>query len=172
MWCKLSWPMGRATLVAVLICFPGLIFASPEKLGLGDAELRGKATLRILGLPLYEASLYTVGGQKFDWSRDFGLRLVYQRSFSERDLVDSTLREMARIGPPVQIGSALEKCFDDVTKGDSYLAVTSGQDSLRFARNGQLTCTLSHPNIKRRFMEIFLGQDTRSKSFTRKLRGE
>ncbi|MEY8120932.1 hypothetical protein AB9F26_22430, partial [Falsihalocynthiibacter sp. BN13B15] len=66
----------------------------------------------------------------------------------------------------------LGQCFDDVSKGDQYLAVSRGQDQIGFWRNGMRVCTLTHPQLKQQFMAIFIGQNTRSKAFTRKLKGE
>ena len=40
-----------------------------------------------------------------------------------------------------------------------------------FWRNGRKTCTLTHPGVKKSFMSIFLGNNTRSASFTRQLKG-
>lgn len=139
---------------------------------LPDAELRGTATFRFLGLPLYNARLFTPSGAPLDWNKDFGLELQYMRNLTEYDLVESTMREFARLGASVPVRSQLETCFDDVRKGDRYTAVSQGQNKIAFWLNGKRTCTLSHPQIKLRFMGIFLGDKTRSKSFTRKLKGE
>lgn len=139
---------------------------------LPDAELRGEATLRYLGLPVYEAQLYTRGGNPLDWKEDFALQLTYLRAFSQEDLVEATLGELERLGGALPIETELADCFLGVSRGDSYLAVTGGPDRIRFWRNGQQTCTLSYPRIKFRFMSIFLGTNTRSQSFTRALRQE
>lgn len=139
---------------------------------LPGASQRGEATLRYFGFPVYEAELFTRNGRAFDWNDDFGLRLRYLRDFSQDHLVDATLTEFDRIGDPLPLEDELERCFYGVSRGDSYLAVTDGPDRVRFWRNGQPTCTLSYPQIKYRFMSIFLGSDSRVPGFTRALRGE
>lgn len=157
--------------LAILLC-PVFAHATPVSSVLPDAELRGQATLRFLGLPLYQARLYTPGGSALDWQKDLALELTYLRRLSQTDLVTSTLRELDRTGAPVPVRDQLVECFEDVGKGDRYLAVSNGPDEILFWRNDRRMCTLSHPQIKQRFMAIFLGENTRSPAFTRKLRGQ
>ncbi|NNE79872.1 MAG: hypothetical protein HKN18_06315 [Silicimonas sp.] len=158
---------------AILVCLwaPGIVFAATLGGLLPGAEERGKATYRFLGLALYDARLFTPGGAEFSWSADFALELTYLRALSEYDLVEGTLREMKRNGGRPNLDAALYRCFDDVEKGDRFLAVTNGPDRVGFWLNGTQTCWLDGPGITRRFMEIFLGDNTRSRSFTRRLRG-
>ena len=86
--------------------------------------------------------------------------------------LDSTLDEMKRVGHPAPVGGQLDVCFRGVTKGDSYLAVSDGPDKVSFWLNGRKTCTMAYPGIKRSFMSVFLGENTRSASFTRMLQGK
>lgn len=162
--------LRRGFLLALLIA-PGWLGAANIGAVLPGAELRGTAVFRFLGVPLYEARLYTPGGQPFDWRQEFALELRYRKRLSQRDLIESTLVEMDRLGAAPPVRGQLQRCFQDVARGDRYLAVTEGEDAVRFWRNGVPTCTLSHPGIKRDFMSIFLGERTRSRSFTRKLQG-
>lgn len=161
----------RAAL-ALSMALAGGVQASVIERALPGAELRGTATFRFVGVPLYKARLYTPGGDPLDWNRDFGLELTYLRSLSGADLVESTLRELERLGGAPTVRGQLQRCFRDVQKGDRYAAVSNGPDSIGFWNNGYRVCTLSHPRIKDRFMAIFLGPDTRSAAFTRRLKGE
>lgn len=164
--------MPRHALIAVLLFCASVAQATSLQSTLPGAELRGSATYRFVGLPLYEARLYTSAGEPLDWGRDFGLELKYLRNLSQYDLVEGTMRELARTGAPLPVRAQLERCFEDVRKGDRYLAVSQGRDRIRFWLNGRQTCQLNHPQIKTRFMAIFLGDNTRSKAFTRRLKGE
>jgi hypothetical protein len=130
------------------------------------------ATYRFIGLPLYEVRLFTRAGTPLDWSTNFALELTYLRGLTEYDLVEGTLREMKRIGASLPARAQLERCYDAVRKGDRYFAVSQGPNKIGFWLNRVQTCTLSHPQIKRGFMAVFLGDNTRSQSFTRKLKGE
>lgn len=164
--------MRNLILSSALLLVPMFAQASTVESALPDAELRGAATFRFVGLPLYEARLFTKSGVPLDWSKDFGLELKYLRNLTEHDLVEGTMRELNRTGSALPVRDQLERCFNDVRKGDRYVAVSQGQNQIGFWHNGKPVCTLSHPQIKSRFMAIFLGDTTRSKSFTRKLKGE
>jgi len=164
--------MRRLLLIATTLLVPLSAQASTVKSALPGAELRGAATFRFVGFPLYEARLFTKSGAPLDWNKDFGLELKYMRNQTVYDLVEGTMRELKRTGAALPLRGLLEQCFDDVRKGDRYIAVSNGQDQIGFWHNGKRVCTMSHPQIKTRFMAIFLGENTRSRSFTRKLKGE
>jgi hypothetical protein len=154
------------------LLLPGVVLASPVKTVLPDAQLRGAATFRFVGFPIYEAQLFTRAGAPLDWEADFGLELTYLRNLTGQDLVEGTLREMERTGASLPQRAQLERCYRDVRKGDRYVAVSKGPDAIGFWLNDRFVCTLSQPEIKTSFMEIFLGDNTRSSSFSRALRGE
>ncbi len=160
-----------AALVSLMLLIPGGLSASPVSGILNDAELRGSATFRYLGFPIYDAQLFTQGGAPLNWGKDFGLELRYRRNLSKKALVNSTLDEMQRIGRAAPVRNQLDACFGAVSKGDRYLAISQGPNKVGFWLNGRKVCTLSYPGIKRSFMSIFLGDNTRSAAFTRSLRG-
>ncbi len=164
--------MRRIFLAFTLTLLPLLAQASVVRSVLPDAELRGTATFRFIGLPIYQARLYTRSGERLNWNEDFGLELTYMRNLTEYDLVESTMREFKRTGSVPPVRDQLKRCYKDVRTGDRYTAVSQGPDRVNLWLNGTRICTLSHPQIKARFMGIFLGDNTRSGSFTRKLRGE
>ncbi|WP_120634778.1 hypothetical protein [Ruegeria sp. EL01] len=162
----------RTSLLAFVLLAPGGVVASTVADVLNNAQLRGDATFRFLGLSVYDAKLYTPQGAPFNWSQDFGLLLRYRKNLKQKALVESTLEEMDRQGNGAPVQNQLEQCFQSVSKGDTYLAVSRGPDKVAFWRNGTKTCTLSYPGIKRAFMSIFLGNNTRSARFTRQLKGQ
>ncbi|WP_171124057.1 hypothetical protein [Ruegeria sp. HKCCA4707] len=161
-----------AALVSLTVLIPGGLAASPISQNLSNPQQVGSATFRFLGIPVYDAQLFTPNGAAFSWDADLGLKLTYRKTLKQKALVESTLEEMARQGNPAPSQSALEGCYKAVGKGDSYIAISEGPNKVGFWRNGQKTCTLSYPGAKRAFMSIFLGTDTRSASFTRQLKGQ
>mgnify|MGYP005998115273 CR=1 FL=1 len=163
--------MRSLVFACLLACLPLIALASSVPSAFPEGKQRGVATFRYLGFSLYEARLYTNSGAAFDWSKDFALELNYLRNLTEYDLIESTMRELERTGASLPIRKQLKACFADVRKGDTYLALTRGPSVIRFWLNGKPTCTLKHPQVKARFMGIFLGNNSRSKSFTRKLKG-
>ncbi len=164
-----SW---RAALLSVAMLAPGGLAASPVFGVLDNAQTRGAATFRYLGFPLYDAQLFTQGGAPLSWSRDFGLELRYRRNLTKKALVNSTLDEMKRIGRAAPVRQQLDGCFDAVSKGDTFLAVSQGPDKVSFWLNGRKTCTMAYPGITRSFMSIFVGENTRSAAFTQSLLGK
>ncbi|WP_237217411.1 hypothetical protein [Ruegeria lacuscaerulensis] len=172
-----SWPRQasdfyRATLLSLALLMPGGLLAATGLNELDDPQLRGTATYRYLGLPLYNGRLFTPGGAAFDWNKDFALELQYRRNVSKKVLINSTLDEMDRIGRSAPVRDQLEVCFKAVKKGDRYLAVSDGPNEVSFWLNGAKTCTMRHPGIKRSFMSVFLGEKSRSAAFTQKLKGQ
>ncbi|MDV7144348.1 hypothetical protein R3X27_16830 [Tropicimonas sp. TH_r6] len=164
--------MFRIFASAALLAVSLLALPVPAQAAFAGASERGSATYRHLGIPIYEARLFTKGGAALDWNEDFALELRYLRSFTQYDLVESTMRELDRTGGPLPVRGKLDACFKDVRKSDRFLAVTDGPNRLYFSLNGARTCTLSHAQITPRFMGIFLGENSRSARFTRKLRGQ
>lgn len=163
--------MRNLLLILWLLAIPAAGSASPVQSLLPGAEQRGAATFRLLGLPVYQARLFTRGGAPLDWAQDFGIELTYQRRLSQADLVGATLREMRRLCHAAPARARFQACFQDVSPGDRYLAVSQGPDRIMFLRNGRTACTLSQPGIKRGFMSIFVGANTRSARFSRALLG-
>ncbi len=164
--------MRNLTLAIFLCLVPFASAARPLASALPEAELRGQASLRYLGVTIYDAKLFTNGGSALDWSQDFALELTYKRNLTQYDLVEATLREMSRMGNATPSRAQLERCYQAVAPGDRYLAVSRGPDHLRFWRNDRAVCSLSYKGIKTTFMAIFLGENSRSRRFTRSLLGQ
>ncbi|GHA44386.1 hypothetical protein GCM10008927_06500 [Amylibacter ulvae] len=160
------------TAILLVLALPHLAMANSVDAVFAGAEKIGESTFRALGRPIYNARLYTQNGRAFDWNQDFALLINYQRNISQKDIVETTLREMKRMGSRPPIDNQLRNCFSAVGKGDQYLAVTDGPNQVSFWRNFKPVCTLINPQIKRRFMSIFLGENSRSAKFTKELRGE
>lgn len=140
--------MRKLLLLLVAVLVPLSAQASTVKSALPGAELRGAATFRFVGFPLYEARLFTKSGAPLDWNQDFGLELKYLRNLTEYDLVEGTMRELNRTGSALPVRDQLQTCFRDVRKGDRYVAVSKGQNQIGFWLNGTSVCTLRHPQIK------------------------
>lgn len=164
--------MRNLALALALVVLPVSGMASTVAKVLPGAELRGTATFRYLGFQVYDARLFTKNAAPLNWSEEFGIELTYKRKLTQYDMVEATLREMKRTGPGVPIRTQLEGCYKGVSPGDRYLAVSQGPDAVKFWYNDSAICTLRHPDIKNRFMSIFLGENTRSARFTRALKGK
>ncbi|WP_126976016.1 chalcone isomerase family protein [Frigidibacter oleivorans] len=144
--------------------------------GIPDPAPIGAATLRWLGLPVYEGRLYTARGQEFDWTRPMALELHYLRGFSREDMLDATRAELERLEGPRPdhdaLVEALAPCFRQVGRGDRFVAAMPAPDRLTFWFNGAPTCDIARPGIGPRFLSIWLSDNSRSASLSRQLRGE
>lgn len=154
--------------------------------GVADArELRnpvsiGKAEVRLFGFKLYDASLLTVGGSRFDPAKPHALELTYARAFDRESLLEATRKEMQRIegrriegrrGDHDAIIDRLRPCFRDVTEGDRFKATALGADRLAFSLNGAKTCEVNGPALANRFLAIWLSDNARDRRLSQKLRG-
>ena len=176
-----SWWSRMATVVPFLLT---LLVALPlraenvpaeVKSSLATPEPLGQTTYRWLGVPLYEATLYTARGKSFGWDAPLALQLVYARNLKGGSLVDATLAELDRIegkrADHSDIRAKLSPCFRDVGVGDRYVAVAGSSDRIAFWRNGSKTCEFSHAGAKKRILGIWLSDDSRSVRQARRLRG-
>lgn len=161
------------SVVLLALCGPAL--ANPGTIGLPNPVLVGQATVGALGLVAYEGRLYTEGGAPFGWSVPVALELQYRRRFSAAQILKATETELRRVEGAVsdqpRLLERLAACFRDVGPGDSYVAVGARPDELRFVLNGREVCRASHPDIRRRFLSIWLSDKARFPSLSRKLRG-
>ncbi|MBE1284372.1 MAG: hypothetical protein GJ676_13755 [Rhodobacteraceae bacterium] len=144
--------------------------------GLQAPTLVNEVTVRWLGLRLYKAALFTESGERFSWSEPMALQLTYLRDFSEPKLTKGTLDELQRIegnrSDHTALMAKLSKCFTDVQAGDRFVAASPRPDTLSMWLNGRKTCTVSEPNIRKRFLGIWLSDQARSASLSRSLRGQ
>ncbi|WP_158585632.1 chalcone isomerase family protein [Pseudooceanicola sediminis] len=137
-------------------------------------RLLGQARFTWLGIHIYDAALWS-SAARFDWAAPMALQLTYAMGIDGDDLLDTSMDEIARVeGPSAdlpQLKQQLARCMGTVDSGDRYVAASDGDDHLRMWLNGRQTCDVSHPGIKRRFLGIWLGDDTRSPRLSRRLRG-
>ena len=136
----------------------------------------GSAEVRLFGFKLYDASLLTPNGARFDPGRPHALELTYARPFDRDALLDATLKEMRRIeglrGDHGVMMDRLHSCFRDVEVGDRLKATALGPNRLAFALNGAPTCAVDGPSMATRFLSIWLSDSARDRRLSQKLRGD
>lgn len=141
-----------------------------------NAAPRGEATMRWFGIPLYDATLFTPNGQALDWQRPIALRLVYSRKISREAFLTATMRELDRIegqrADHSEIRQKLMACYRDALTGDQFIAGSDTSDEVSLWFNGTKTCDVRHPQIRQRFLGIWLSDQSRSLRLTRHLRGD
>jgi len=168
----------RRFVIAAVMAWPLSLSASAdlERSGMPDPVQLGEATIRWLGAPIYDASLYTTGGGAFRWQAPMALQLAYRRGFSGAQLLDATMQEIRRIegdrADHAKLGRDLEACYRDVGRGDAITAVSKGANDLSLWMNGSRLCALDMPNIQQRFLGIWLSPQSRIARLGLRLRGQ
>ena len=167
--------MFRIFIALILIAGPAFARERVQIAGLADPVVIGEASLGVIGITAYDARLYTPNGAPFDWASPMALELDYKRGFSAQDLLRGTETEIRRIEGDTNdiptVISLLSTCFYAVEDGDNYIAVGNSTDQIDLWRNGTQTCTVTYPDIRKRFLSIWLSDDSRFTSLSRKLRG-
>jgi len=131
---------------------------------LPQSRRAGQATLRMLGLRLYEATLFTLDGFNAErWaSQPLVLEIVYRRDFKGGDIAERSLQEMRR-DPGFDEAAAsrwlpfMRRAFPDVAAGDRLTgAWLPASATSRFAHNGAAPVELQDPAFGPRFFGIWL----------------
>lgn len=171
--------LKRIAILLLLVNSPAHASGVIEKIiasSVPSAVVRGEATMRWFGLPLYDATLFTQNAEPLDWRDPLALRLTYARTIKREAFMKATINELTRIegkqSDHPEIARKLEPCFKTANSGDSFVATAENLDELRLWFNNRLTCSISHPDIKQRFLNIWLSDQSRSPKLTKKLRGE
>lgn len=153
---------GLAVLWLVLVA-GGAFAAPPEISGRVAAERpAGCADYRFLFFELYRAELWTDAAALP--GRTFGLSLVYRRGFDRKELVSTSISEMARMSgrPETNFEGAraeLGRAMRSVAEGDRYTAWRSAPGLVEFFHNGSATGALTHDADL--FLDIWLGPASR-----------
>lgn len=150
----------------------------PSSGGTAEAplELRGQSSFHVSVFHIYDAELWTPRAG-FSWDNPFRLRLTYARKITANQLVNASIKEMARVfGGEARdfedMRMPLAACFRDVKKGDVLEGVSQSRDRVRFYFNGKQTCNLAAPQASYKFFSIWLSERSRSPKQARHLLGE
>lgn len=170
----------RNLFVFLVLFFPLLATSSAAKsyidsAGVKNARAISDVPFTWLGLKLYDASLYTPNGGAFSWQSPMAIELTYARKLPRSKLVNATRDELKRLegdrADHPAILADLNRCLRDVVRGDRFTAVARNAASVDLFFNGSKTCTLKQASIGKRFLNIWLSENSRSASASRKLKG-
>ncbi|MFN3806554.1 chalcone isomerase family protein [Asticcacaulis sp.] len=144
--------------------------------GVPDGKLVGKGRYSVLGLSIFDASLYAPNG-RYDPQKPFALRLDYLRNITAKHIVDHSVAEIrkqgfsdkARLEEWRQQMSAI---FPDIRSGAYITGVRTADGYAQFIHNGRSIGTIRDTQFTRLFFDIWLGSRTSSKALRAKLLGE
>lgn len=136
----------------------------------------GRSSFYVSIFHVYDAELWAPA-TGFSWDDPFRLKLTYARKIEADQLVNASLKEMARVfGGEADDFEALrlplKACFRDVKKGDVIEGVSESRDAAVFFFNGNETCRLALPEASYQFFSIWLNENSRSPKQTRRLLGQ
>ncbi len=150
---------------------------------LAGARLQGRGRLRYFGLHVYDARLwvgtdYPVAAvAREDYaSHPLALELEYARSLDGAKIAARSIEEMQRAGPlPAAQAQAwlafMQQAFPDVKNGDRITGVQQPGEGLRFYVNGRAGGELRDAEFARRFIGIWLGEQTSQPALRQSLLG-
>lgn len=130
-----------------------------------NLALRGAGDLDKWWFDVFEASLWTPGGQAWSLEYPFALVLRYNRDFSRQDIIDSTLENLRRLGrgseaQRKQWAEALHDMLVDVSAGDRVTALFIPGEGTYFYFNDRRTGRIDDPAFGPAFFAIWLSPET------------
>lgn len=151
--------------------------ARPPELAteLPDARWRGRATMRFLGLHIYDVHLWSPQAPQADTSaQPLALELRYARRLVGRLIAERSLEEMRRIGPVSDAQAstwteAMARIFPDVQADDRLTGVQRPGQSARFFHNGNLRGEVADAQFTRLFFGIWLSPRTSEPALRQRL---
>lgn len=144
---------------------------------LPDARLQGSATMRFLGLQIYDIQLWSSTKVQGDGAgQPLALCLTYARALSGRRIAERSLDEMRRIADfSTAQGdawlAAMTSLFPDVRDQDRLTGLQQPGARSRFYFNGQWRGDVDDPLFTRLFFGIWLSPRTSEPSLRQRLLG-
>lgn len=165
----------RVLLATPLLALPGATWALPavppelrgEWPDVPAPQLRGQATMRFLGLRVYDIALWAPRPVRADEtdSQPLALVIVYRRALSGRRIAERSLAEMQRAGPVDDATAStwladMQRLFPDVADGDRITGVQSPGQAARFHANGRFVGEVRDARFTALFFGIWLARWT------------
>ncbi len=138
-------------------------------------SMRGEATMRFIGLKVYDVRLWTQM-KSFTYADPFAVELVYDMSLNGRDIAERSVKEMRVQGYSDEAklkrwGDEMTKIFPDIKKGDTLIGVSIPGKEARFYNREKLIATVSDPEFSKAFFDIWLSEKSSEPKLRLKLLG-
>lgn len=145
-------------------------------LAIPDSRMLGYGKYTFFGFKIYDIVLWNEIG-RFNYRNRFALNILYDKSFSKDDLIDKSIDEIKRNYEITDLEEAtyrkyMDRTFLDVEKGDTKTAIYFPDEGLSVYHNSKFTGTIEDKTFARRFMDIWVHENSSDKDLTRRLRGE
>lgn len=126
-----------------------------------NLQLIGKAQLNFALFKIYDIELHGES-KKFSYNQKLAIKINYNKDFSKKDLIKTSIDEIARINQinhqkiEESYGPILERLFVDVKKGDEKVAIYDPNFGLTLFYNSKLIGRVNDKIFARRFIDIWL----------------
>lgn len=169
---------GTSLLLGLLLwplCWP--LAASAQALPWQRLRTVGQGEMHWLWFKLYDATLYSQSGQYRPDHYPQALILTYARSISRQDLLNATGQEWQRlqVGSPEQRQRWLRQLaslWPDVQPGDRLGFYVDAAGQGHFWWRDKPLGTVPDPQFPAAFLAIWLADNSRDPTLTRRLRGQ
>jgi len=158
---KLSRVASFILCVALLV--PGLkpVVASPVE----DLKPVGSTTLKVMFWTIYDSTLFTPDGRFSGVVPGLALRIDYRRNIARDRLIDTTREQWQELNlylPELseQWLAELSLLWPDIARGDSIILRVEADLAASFFYNGELLGRLENAEFTRRFLTIWLGEQS------------
>ena len=141
-----------------------------------DLRPAGEGRLRWLGLHIYDAALWT-RSDAVSVHSEFALDIRYARNIPANRLVNTSVKEMRRLGfgdreLQRQWAAEMARVFPDIRKGDRLTGVNLPGVGAKFYHNGRLVGTVADEQFALAFFSIWLDPRTREPGLRESLIGQ
>ena len=138
-------------------------------------SMRGEATMRFIGLKVYDVRLWTQM-KSFTYADPFAVELVYDMSLNGKDIAERSVKEMRVQGYSDEAklkrwGDEMTKIFPDIKKGDTLIGLSIPGKEARFYNREKLIATVPDPEFSKAFFDIWLSEKSSEPKLRLKLLG-
>lgn len=133
----------------------------------------GKTEVRFFGFKLYDITLFGEK-EKFSYNQKLAIHIKYDKNFSKKELVETSIDEISRINNLDKNNLAsykdnLERIFVDIKKGDEKTAFYDPNSGLTLFYNHKISGKINDKVFAKRFMDIWLSENAMFKKDRNKL---
>lgn len=162
--------MGKIVFTLLLLALPVFSKASV----LENLNFVGSGSMKWLFVNLYNAELYSADKAN---PKHFplALKITYQRDIKASHLVKATQKEWQRLEinetKTQKWSDNLSELWPDITKNDNLIFSVDKSGEGVFLHNGNKLGAISDPEFSRKFLDIWLSENTREPKLRKSLLG-
>jgi hypothetical protein len=141
-----------------------------------NAKLTGQDRLTFLGFKIYDISLWSESNY-FSYDKKFAISIKYKKNFVKNDLIDRSIIEMRKnhdISDEQEIffKKNMMRVFNDIKKDDTKTIIFDPKGSIKFYHNSNFNGTINDKGFARKFVDIWLHENSSYPQITKNLLGK